>query len=255
MSADLVYGLHAVTSTLERDAAAVEQLWVDRARQDARMRRVLELAHAAGISATGVSRRELDALAPTISHQGVLARCRSSMAKDESFLDGLLIRLDVPAFLLILDGVQDPHNLGACLRTADAAGVHAVIVPRNRAVSLTPAVRKVASGAAESVPLVRVTNLARTLRRLRERGVWLVGMAGEEGSALFETDLHGPLALIVGGEGQGLRRLTRQLCDQLARLPMAGCVESLNVSVATGIALYEAVRQRGLVCAPRGDSL
>ena len=156
-------------------------------------------------------------------------------------------RGDRPLLLLVLDGIQDPHNLGACLRSADAAGVHAVVTPKDRSVGLTPVVCKVASGAAETVPFVQVTNLARTLRWLREnQGVWLVGTAGEAESSLYSVDLKGPLGLVMGGEEKGMRRLTREACDLLVSLPMAGAVESLNVSVATGISLFEAVRQRSL---------
>jgi 23S rRNA (guanosine2251-2'-O)-methyltransferase len=162
-------------------------------------------------------------------------------------LKALLKRLDVPPFLLILDGVQDPHNLGACLRSADGAGVHAVVTPRDRSASLTPTVRKVASGAAETVPFIQVANLARTLKWLKGEGVWLIGTAGEATQSLYQADLRGALAIVMGGEGKGLRRLTREQCDSLVRLPMAGSVESLNVSVASGISLYEAVRQRGNV--------
>ena len=166
------------------------------------------------------------------------------MSRGEPDLDALLDDLVGPPFLLILDEIQDPHNLGACLRTADAAGIQAVIAPRDNAVGLTPTVAKVASGAAETVPYVQVTNLARTLDSLKARGIWLVGLAGEAEADLYGIDLQGPIALVLGGEGRGLRRLTRERCDYLARLPMLGTVESLNVSVATGICLYEALRQR-----------
>jgi 23S rRNA (guanosine2251-2'-O)-methyltransferase len=162
----------------------------------------------------------------------------------EGALDDLLDRLDGPPLLLILDGVQDPHNLGACLRTSDAAGVSAVIVPRDRAAGLSPTVRKVASGAAESVPLIQVTNLARTLRWLRERGIWVIGTDDQATKSAYQVDLKGPLAIVLGAEGAGVRRLTRENCDDLVSLPMLGVVESLNVSVAAGVLLYEAVRQR-----------
>jgi 23S rRNA (guanosine2251-2'-O)-methyltransferase len=177
-------------------------------------------------------------------HQGIIARCRPRPVASESDLVGILDGLETPAFLLILDGVQDPHNLGACLRTADAVGVDAVIVPRDRAVGLTPVVRKTASGAAETVALIRVTNLARTLRMLKKRGIWLVGAAEAVGNPIFEVDLQGPLAIVMGSEGKGLRRLTREQCDVLADLPMKGEVESLNVSVAAGVCLYLALGQR-----------
>ena len=187
---------------------------------------------------------DLARVAPGLNHQGALAWVRIPASRGEADLDILLDALDVPAFLLVLDEVQDPHNLGACLRSADAAGVLAVIAPRDNAAGLTPTVAKVASGAAQSVPYIQVTNLARTLDALKARGVWLVGLAGEAQTDLYGLDLKGPLALVLGGEGRGLRRLTRERCDFLACLPMRGRVESLNVSVATGICLYEALRQR-----------
>jgi 23S rRNA (guanosine2251-2'-O)-methyltransferase len=165
-------------------------------------------------------------------------------ARSESDLEALIAGIDGAPFLLILDGVTDPHNLGACLRSADAAGAHAVIAPKDNAVGLTPVAVKVASGAAESVPFVQVTNLARTLDRIKERGIWLIGTADDADATLYETDLQGPLALVLGSEGKGMRRLTRERCDLLLRLPMLGRVESLNVSVTAGICLYEALRQR-----------
>ena len=240
----IIAGLHSVRAALKH-ADAVTELWVEARRHDRRIREILQLAREAKLRVSQVSRHELDALAPGANHQGVVARTQAPAALDEAALKGLIQGLDEAPFLLVLDGVQDPHNLGACLRSADAAGVHAVIAPKDRSVGLGPTVCKVASGAAETVPFVQVTNLARTLRWLRdEAGVWLVGTAGDAGTSLFEADLKGPLALIMGGEEKGLRRLTREACDLLVRLPMAGTVESLNVSVAAGIALFEAVRQR-----------
>lgn len=224
----------------------VREIWYDRKRRDKRMGSLLDTAHAQGIALKSLSRDELDEQAPQINHQGIVAWVRLPESHNDEYLYALLKKLDHPPFLLILDGVQDPHNLGACLRSADAAGVDAVIVPRDKSAGLTPVVCKVASGAAESIPLVQVTNLARTLRAIQEAGVWVVGTAGEAESALYDADLKGPLALIMGGEGKGMRRLTRENCDLLVRLPMAGTVESLNVSVATGICLFEAVRQRRL---------
>ena len=243
--AKLIFGLHSVRTALKHGGDAVERVWVEERRQDRRIREVVELARGAGVPVEVVAREELAAqLPPGSNHQGVAARARSAVALDEVGLKGLLQGLDTPPFLLILDGVQDPHNLGACLRSADAAGVHAVIAPKDRAAGLTPTACKVASGAAETVPFVQVTNLARTLRWLQEAGVWLVGTAGEAVQTLYEADLTGPLALVLGAEEKGMRRLTREGCDLLVRLPMAGSVESLNVSVAAGIALFEAVRQR-----------
>ncbi|MBI2779441.1 MAG: 23S rRNA (guanosine(2251)-2'-O)-methyltransferase RlmB [Gammaproteobacteria bacterium] len=240
----LIYGLHAVQAALQRDAEHVTVILLDASRKDARMQAIVDAAAKHHVEIQRVARKELDALAPEARHQGVVARCRVRAAWKEDDLERILDGLTEPPFLLVLDGVQDPHNLGACLRTADAAGVHAVIAPRDRAVGLTPVVRKVASGAAEAVPFIQVTNLARTLRMLQERGVWTVGADAATDKDLFDADLRGPLALIMGAEGQGMRRLTREHCDVLIRIPMRGAVESLNVSVATGICLFEALRRR-----------
>jgi len=241
----IIFGLHSVRTALKHEGAVTE-LWVEARRQDRRIREVIQLAKEVGLQVSKVSRDELDALAPAgANHQGVVASTKSPAALDEASLKALLNKLDVPPFLLVLDGVQDPHNLGACLRSADAAGVHAVIAPKDRSVGLGPTACKVACGAAESVPFVQVTNLARTLRWLQDdAGVWLIGTAGETEANLFQTDLTGPLALVMGGEEKGMRRLTREACDAVVKLPMAGQVESLNVSVAAGVALFEAVRQR-----------
>jgi 23S rRNA (guanosine2251-2'-O)-methyltransferase len=183
-------------------------------------------------------------MAHEANHQGVIAFCQSTESYSEDDLQALLEGLDVPPFLLILDGVQDPHNLGACFRSADAAGVHAIIAPKDKSVGLTAVVSKVASGAAEAVPFVQVTNLARTLEILKEMGIWVYGAAGEAEQTLYQADLRGPIAIVLGSEGEGLRRLTRERCDVLLKIPMHGSVSSLNVSVATGIFLFEALRQR-----------
>jgi 23S rRNA (guanosine2251-2'-O)-methyltransferase len=244
-STNIVYGLHAVLAALSQPDNNVTELWLDGSRRDERIKKLITTAEQAGAALHKVARHELDALAPGARHQGVVAHCKSPPSYTESDLLPLLAALDEPAFLLVLDGVQDPHNLGACLRSAEAAGVHGVIVPRDRAASLTPTVRKVASGAAEVLPVFQVTNLARTLRSIKEQGVWLIGAAGDAEASLYQADLRGPLAVVMGGEGGGLRRLTRELCDHLIHIPMAGTVESLNVSVAAGICLFEAVRQRG----------
>jgi 23S rRNA (guanosine2251-2'-O)-methyltransferase len=238
-----IFGLHAVRSAL-RQPQRVSEVLLDRARQDRRTHEIANLAVETGVKLRQVGVDELDDLAEGGRHQGVVARLRPQQTQDEPFLKALLKRLDEPPFLLVLDEVQDPHNLGACLRTAEGAGVHAVITPRDRSAGLNATVRKVASGAAESLPLVQVTNLARTLKWLKQAGVWLIGTAGEAENLLYACDLKGPLAIVMGGEGKGLRRLTREQCDLLVRLPMAGTVESLNVSVATGVTLYEALRQR-----------
>lgn len=240
-----VFGLHAVRSLLERTPGQVRQLWVQDSRHDDKIQSLVSLAGSVGVRVETRPRRDLDELSGQGRHQGVVAEVEAaSVELREADLLSYVEALEEPPFLLILDGVQDPHNLGACLRSADAAGVHAVIVPRDRSVGLTPVVRKVACGAAETVPLVTVTNLARTLRALRDAGVWLYGAAGEAGESLYHMRLTGPVGLILGGEGKGLRRLTREHCDALFAIPMAGTVESLNVSVATGIALFEARRQR-----------
>ena len=240
-----VYGLHAVQSVLEREADSVSKLWLEHSRRDAKASKLIQLANDAGINLLRVSRDELDKLAgETANHQGIVALTRETPAGNEKDLKQLLAGLNVPAFLLILDGVQDPHNLGACLRTADAAGVHAVIAPRDKATGLTATVRKVACGAAETVPFIQVTNLARTMRDLQQTGIWLIGTSLDTTQNLYQADLTGPVAIVLGAEGKGLRRLTAEHCDSLVKLPMLGTVQSLNVSVSAGVCLYEAVRQR-----------
>jgi 23S rRNA (guanosine2251-2'-O)-methyltransferase len=240
-----VYGLHAVASLVANRPESVAALSVAQGAVDQRLEDLLEQAAAARIPVTRMARVELDRLLPGACHQGVIAMLQGRVRTwTEADLPVLLAGLDEPAFLLVLDGVQDPHNLGACLRTADAAGVHAVILPRDRAVGVTPVVHKVASGAVESVPLVTVTNLARTLRWLREAGVWIYGTDDAGGQDLYTADLSGPSAFVLGAEGRGMRRLTREHCDYLLTIPMAGQVSSLNVSVAAGVLLFEALRQR-----------
>ncbi len=228
----------------------LQEIWLQQGREDDRSRSVRQMAAKRGVVQHVASRQDLDRLAGHVEddaglrHQGVLARMLVQAPGNESDLLDLVTSLDVPPLLLVLDGVQDPRNLGACLRSADAAGVHAVVIPRDRAAGLTPTARKAAAGAAESVALFAVTNLARTLRSLQDAGIWLVGLAGESETGLFQAKLTGPLALVMGAEGKGLRRLTREHCDELLRIPMAGAVESLNVSAATAVCLYEAMRQR-----------
>jgi 23S rRNA (guanosine2251-2'-O)-methyltransferase len=242
-----VYGMHAVVSLLSRRPAEVTGLMIAEGTGDQRLAGLLATAGAADIAVQRVPRKQLDQQFPDARHQGVVATVAAAVTElTEKGLPDFLARLTEPAFLLILDGVQDPHNLGACLRTADAAGVHAVILPRDRAAGITPVVHKVACGAVESVPVCFVTNLARTLRQLRETGIWIYGASDAAEQGLYDTALTGPLALVLGGEGKGLRRLTRELCDFLVAIPMAGRVESLNVSVAAGVLLYEARRQREL---------
>jgi 23S rRNA (guanosine2251-2'-O)-methyltransferase len=242
---NLVHGLHAVRWLLKRHPERVRQVWLRGGRDDARVQEIAELARAAGISVQRADTRVLDQLEADAVHQGVIADVRPSQAwTDVELMDHLENLEGAAPLLLILDGVQDPHNLGACLRTADACGVHAVVVPRDRAAGLTSTVRKVAAGAAETVPLVTVTNLARTLRALKERNIWLAGTAADAEQTTTDAKLSGALGVVMGSEGEGLRRLTRESCDFLVRLPMNGAVESLNVSVATGMVLYEVLRQR-----------
>ena len=241
---DYLYGLNTVQAALEHSPERVLELWVDTKRHDKRMAGILALAESAGITVHAVDKGELEKRVPNGRHQGVAAMAAAPKVYSEAELDALLDKLDATPFLLILDGVTDPHNLGACLRSADAAGVQAVIAPKDRAAGLTPVAIKVSSGAAQTVPFVQVTNLARCLRDLKERGIWLVGLDGYAEQTLHETDLKGPLAIVMGAEGQGLRRLSKEHCDFLVNIPMAGSVESLNVSVATGVCLFEALRQR-----------
>jgi len=242
-----VWGIHSVRAALKFGSEGVDELWLDLGRRDRRLVELADVAGASGVKLRQVERGELERVTEGANHQGALAWIRVPVARSEQDLVALLDRIEDPPFLLLLDAVQDPHNLGACLRAAEAAGVHALIAPKDNAVGLTPVVCKVASGAAETLPYVQVTNLARTMDRLKEQGVWLTGTAGDAGTELYAADLTGPLGLVMGSEGSGLRRLTRERCDRLVRLPMCGRVESLNVSVAAGICLYEALRQRRLV--------
>ncbi len=239
-----VFGLHAVTSLLQRDPSKITLLLAQDTRSDDRMTDTLALAEQANVPVQRVARRELDKRVPGVSHQGVLAEIGGTADFGEKDLPAFLEQLDEPPFILILDSVQDPHNLGACLRSADAAGVHAVILPKDKSAPLNGVVRKVACGAADTVPVIRITNLSRTLKSLRDLGIWIYGAAGEAEQSIYEADLTGPLALVLGGEGKGLRRLTRERCDLIVSIPLAGSVASLNVSVATGICLFEARRQR-----------
>ena len=243
--AELLYGIHAVSALLAQRPAAIKKLLLARGAKNPQLDSLIEKAVAAGIALQVLPRVELDALIPEARHQGIIAVVRAaSYERSEKSLPEFLAALAEPALLLVLDGVQDPHNLGACLRTADAAGVHALIMPRDRAAGVTPVVHKVACGAVESVPIFTVTNMARTLRVLRDVGIWIYGTSGDAGESLYSTDLRGPVALVLGSEGKGLRRLTREHCDHLLAIPMAGQVESLNVSVAAGVVLFEARRQR-----------
>jgi 23S rRNA (guanosine2251-2'-O)-methyltransferase len=242
MSSDWIAGINAVSAALEAGQDLAE-VWIDGKAKNPRLAEIGSAAKTAGVSLRFVPLEQIEREADGARHQGVIARVASVRSYDERDLDGLLEAADKP-LLLILDGVQDPHNLGACLRSAAAAGATAVIIPKDRAASLTPTARKVAAGGAERVPLVRVTNLARTMKSLQDAGVWIVGLDGESDSSLYSIDFKGAMAIAMGGEGEGLRRLSREHCDYLAKIPMASGMESLNVSVAAGIALFEALRQR-----------
>ncbi|MCG3722181.1 23S rRNA (guanosine(2251)-2'-O)-methyltransferase RlmB [Vibrio cincinnatiensis] len=245
MSNELIYGIHSVSAVMQRDPARIIEAYVLKGRQDDRLLPVLNELLRLGVSIQEMGRKALDDKAQGANHQGVIAKVRPAKALNEHDLEAILSQHDQP-LLLVLDGVTDPHNLGACLRNADAAGVAAVIVPKDKSAPMTATVSKVACGAAETVPLVRVTNLARTMRALQEQGVWFVGTAGEATHDIYQSKLTGPLAIVMGAEGDGMRRLTRETCDDLIKIPMAGSVSSLNVSVATGICLFEAVRQRNI---------
>lgn len=239
---DTVIGFHAVASRLRHHAATVSELYVDRGRQDARLRDLLELARSHGVKVMAVDAERLTGMAGGGRHQGVVALAEP-IAKLHDAVD-LVDRVGEDLLLLVLDGVQDPHNLGACLRVADAMGAHAVVAPRDRAVAMTATVQKVASGAADTVPYITVTNLARSLRELQDAGVRVIGADDQGSTALADAEVSGPLAVVLGAEGGGMRRLTRETCDQLVSIPMLGSVDSLNVSVAAGICLYEVRRRR-----------
>lgn len=244
INTELVYGVHTIDAILQRSPQRITHLYLQQGRQDQTIQGLLQFAKSMGLPVETVTKQTLEKWLPKQNHQGIVARCRPMSAYSKADLGQLLDGLTVPPLLLVLDGVQDPHNLGACLRTADAAGVHAVIAPKDHSVGLTPTVCKVAAGAAEAVPFFQVTNLARTLRWLKERGIWLFGTDDSEAVSLYQSDLSGALAIVMGAEGKGLRRLTKEVCDAMLVIPMAGTVSSLNVSVATGVCLYEAVRQR-----------
>ncbi len=238
----VIYGFHAVTGRLRQDAAGVLEVYHEASRQDGRARDLAKLAAERNVRLIAVDAARLDGLTGNARHQGVAARVTVAPLKQD--LQEIVQHAGKSALLLVLDGVQDPHNLGACLRVADAFGAHAVVAPKDRAVGLTPVVAKVASGAAETVPYITVTNLARTLRELKEDGIWIVGTDDRAEPSLYDIRLDGPLAWVLGAEGEGMRRLTREHCDELVRIPMAGRVESLNVSVAAGVCLSETARQR-----------
>ncbi|MFN1551957.1 23S rRNA (guanosine(2251)-2'-O)-methyltransferase RlmB [Vibrio natriegens] len=243
MSNDFIYGIHAVKAVLEREPERFIEAYVLKGRQDDRLMPILNDLQVCGVSIQQMTRKTLDDKAQGANHQGIIARVKAAKQLNENDIDAILAQHESP-LLLVLDGVTDPHNLGACLRNADAAGVAAIIVPKDRSAQMNATVSKVACGAAEVVPLIRVTNLARTMRTLQEQGIWFVGTAGEATHDIYQAKLTGPLAIVMGAEGDGMRRLTRETCDDLIKIPMAGSVSSLNVSVASGICLFEAVRQR-----------
>jgi 23S rRNA (guanosine2251-2'-O)-methyltransferase len=238
----IIHGFHAVTARLRSAPDAVREIYVDAARSDRRSTDLLKLAASRNVRVMTVDARRLDGMTGNARHQGVAASV--APLKLATHIDDVLETLAEPALLLILDGITDPHNLGACLRVADAMGVHAVIAPKDRAVGLNATVSKVASGAAETVPYIAVTNLARTLREIKERDIWITGADEHATVDLYAAKLDGARALVLGAEGEGMRRLTRENCDELVRIPMRGSVESLNVSVSAGICLAEARRQR-----------
>jgi 23S rRNA (guanosine2251-2'-O)-methyltransferase len=240
----LLMGIHAVASALKSAAADVQWLRIAADSKNKRLTEIASRAHGSGINVIKSTAKELDRLSDQQRHQGVIAGFKGSNIATESQLETILDGIEGQALVLVLDGVQDPHNLGACLRTADAAGVHLVVICKDQSAGITPVVRRAASGAAETLRIVQATNLARVLRTLKQRGIWLAGTSDGVKDDLYSTDLSGPLALVMGNEGTGLRRLTAELCDYLVSIPMAGQVESLNVSVATGVCLYEINRQR-----------
>ena len=247
MSKKILFGFHAVGVRLKVAPTSIEAIYADPTRRDARMRQFVARVKEAGVRLIEAPSARLTQLAGTAGHQGVVAQVTAiEEAKSlDDVLDWLEDKPDDKALILVLDGVTDPHNLGACLRVADGAGAHAVIAPKDHAVGINATVAKVASGAAETVPYFMVTNLARTLRELQSRGVWVVGTSDAATDSIYDVDFKGPIALVLGAEGEGMRALTAKTCDQLVRIPMAGAVESLNVSVASGVCLFEAARQRG----------
>lgn len=241
---ELVYGVHAVLALLANPYRKTKQLYINQDRSDKPIEEIIQLALAQQVPVERLSLQKMNQRFDGYVHQGVVASASALASYGESDLEQLLAMSDQPSLILILDGVTDPHNLGACLRTADAAGVDFVIIPKDKNASITPVVSKVACGAAESVPLVRVTNLVRAMELLKQSGVWIHGAAGEASKSLYDIDCTTSIALVLGAEDKGMRHLTRERCDDLFSLPMLGAVTSLNVSVATGVSLYEVVRQR-----------
>jgi 23S rRNA (guanosine2251-2'-O)-methyltransferase len=240
-----IVGVNAVASSIDNDADHVREVLIDGSSKNPRLTEIEESARRKGIDVRRVNTQALDGVGGQVRHQGVAARYAAARTWDESELAGLVEAAEGKALLLVLDGVQDPHNLGACLRSAAAAGATAVVIPKDKSAPVNATVRKTSAGAADRLPVVSVTNLARCLRELQKQGVWIYGLAGEADGSLYALDLKGNVALVLGGEADGLRRLTREHCDGLVKIPMPGEIESLNVSVAAGVTLFEAVRQRG----------
>ncbi len=239
-----IAGINAVTAALEHDLGNVREVLLEAGGKNPRLTEIEETARRHEISVRRIALQALDGVAGGLRHQGVIARYEAPKQVEESALPGLIEAADGKALILVLDGVQDPHNLGACLRSAAAAGVTAVIIPKDKAAPINATVRKTSAGAADRIPVISVTNLARTLRTIKEAGVWVYGLDGEATGSIHAVDFSGNVALVLGGEGEGMRRLTREHCDGLVKIPMPGDMESLNVSVATGVALFEVVRQR-----------
>ncbi|WP_372172510.1 23S rRNA (guanosine(2251)-2'-O)-methyltransferase RlmB [Xanthomonas axonopodis] len=239
-----IVGVNAVASSVENDADNVREVLIEAGSKNPRLTEIEEQARRKGIEVRRVNTQALDGVGGQVRHQGVAARYAAARLWAENELEGLVEAAEGRALVLILDGVQDPHNLGACLRSAAAAGVTAVVIPKDKSATVNATVRKTSAGAADRIPVVAVTNLARCLRDLQKQGVWLYGLAGEAEASLYSVDLRGNVGLVLGGEADGLRRLTREHCDGLVKIPMPGEIESLNVSVATGVTLFEAVRQR-----------
>ena len=246
MSTELLIGIHSVEAALNHDAANITELYIESGLQNPRIKELAERARDLGIKPHARDREAMERMTGGGRHQGVAARYKTPPPRSENELPGLIEAAAGKALFLILDGVTDPHNLGACLRSAEAAGVTAVIVPKDKAVGITPTVRRASAGAADRGPFVSATNLARTLKVLKDAGVWITGLAGDAPQSVYDIDMQGSVGIVVGGEGDGMRRLTREACDHVAHIPMLGSVESLNVSVATGVVLFEALRQRSV---------
>jgi 23S rRNA (guanosine2251-2'-O)-methyltransferase len=245
MSESWIVGINPVEGALANDPDRVREVLVEQNSKNARVVEIAALTRKLGIILKPVSKEQLEKLGGEARHQGVIALYDTPPLRDESHLPALLEAAGGNAFVLVLDGVTDPHNLGACLRSAAAANVTAVVVPKDRAVGITPTVRRASAGGADLIPVIAVTNLARALRMLKDAGVWITGLDGDTDKSIYDMDLKGPIALVMGSEGDGMRRLTRDTCDFVAKIPMPGGMESLNVSVATGVVLFEALRQRG----------